>query len=97
MIDKIKKCRINLGQKDGEEKGFTASEFQEAKECGWEKQFRYYDGEKKVYYTPSEAEEKELKRVNRTPKTTPYGRKNEMVEYWNDKEAVRLDSNRTAF
>ena len=75
-------------KKDGEEKGFTASEFQEAKECGWEKQFRYYDGEKKVYYTPSEAEEKELKRVNRTPKTTPSGRKNEMVEYWNDKDRI---------
>lgn len=77
-----------LCKKDGEEKAFTASEFRAAKEDGWEKQFRYYEGKQKVYYTPSEAEEKELERVNRTPKTTPYGRKNETVEYWNSKDRI---------
>ena len=74
-----------LCKKDGEERAFTASEF---KEEGWEKQYRYYEGKQKVYYTPSEAEEKELERVNRTPKTTPYGRKNETVEYWNSKDRI---------
>ena len=77
-----------LCKKDGEEKAFTASEFRVAKEDGWEKQYRYYEGKQKVYYTPSEAEEKELERVNRTPKTTPYGRKNETVEYWNSKDRI---------
>lgn len=77
-----------LCKKAGEERAFTASEYREAKEDGWEKQYRYYEGKQKVYYTPSEAEEKELERVNRTPKTTPYGRKNETVEYWNSKDRI---------
>lgn len=77
-----------LCKKDDEERAFTAAEFRAAKEDGWEKQFRYYEGKQKVYYTPSEAEEKELERVNRTPKTTPYGRKNETVEYWNSKDRI---------
>ena len=77
-----------LCKKDGEEKAFTASEYRAAKEDGWEKQYRYYEGKQKVYYTPSEAGEKELERVNRTPKTTPYGRKNETVEYWNSKDRI---------
>lgn len=77
-----------LCKKDGEERAFTAAEFRVAKEDGWEKQYRYYEGKQKVYYTPSEAEEKELERVNRTPKTTPYGRKNETVEYWNSKDRI---------
>lgn len=77
-----------LCRKDGEERAFTAAEFRAAKEDGWEKQYRYYEGKQKVYYTPSEGEEKELERVNRTPKTTPYGRKNETVEYWNSKDRI---------
>lgn len=77
-----------LCKKDGEERAFTAAEFRVAKEDGWEKQYRYYEGKQKVYYTQSEAEEKELERVNRTPKTTPYGRKNETVEYWNSKDRI---------
>lgn len=85
----VKKSEVEyLCKKDGEERAFTASEFRAAKEDGWEKQFRYYEGKQKVYYTPSEAEEKELERVNRTPKTTPYGRKNETVEYWNSKDRI---------
>ena len=34
--------------KDGEEKGFTASEFKDAQKEGWEKQYRYKAGKKKV-------------------------------------------------
>ncbi len=77
-----------LCKKDDEERAFTAAEFRVAKEDGWEKQYRYHEGKQKVYYTPTEAEEKELERVNRTPKTTPYGRKNETVEYWNSKDRI---------
>lgn len=77
-----------LCKKDGEERAFTAQEFKEAKEDGWEKQYRYYEGKQKVYHTATEAAEKELERVNRTPKTTPYGRKNETVEYWNSRDRI---------
>ncbi len=75
-------------KKDGEEKALTAIEFNTLKDDGWEKQYKYYDGDKKSYYTPSEAKEKELERVNRSPKTTPYGRKNKIVEYWNSKDRI---------
>lgn len=77
-----------LCKKNGEERAFTALEYRKAKEDGWEKQYRYYEGKRKIYYTPFEAKEKKLERVNRTPKTTPYGRKNKIVEYWNSKDRI---------
>ena len=77
-----------LCMKDGEEKGFTAEEFQKAKLEGWEKQFEFIDGKKKVWLPASIGNERELKRVNRTPKTSQYGRKNPTVEFWNSDERV---------
>ncbi len=74
--------------KDGEEKGFTAEEFKEAKEDGWEKQYKYTEGKKKVWLTAEEGQERGLERVNRSPKTTPYGRKNEIIEYWDSKDRI---------
>ena len=74
--------------KDGEEKGFTAEEFKKAKEDGWEKQYKYYEGKKKIWLTAKEAKERGLERVNRSPKTTPFGRKNELVEYWTSKDRI---------
>ena len=44
--------------KNGEEKGFTASEFKTAQKQGWEKQYRYKVGKKKEYLTSSVAQEK---------------------------------------
>ena len=44
--------------KDGKEKGFTAAEFKEAQKEGWEKQYRYQAGKKKIYLAPSAALEK---------------------------------------
>ena len=44
--------------KNGEEKGFTATEFKTAQKDGWEKQYRYKVGKKKVYMTASVAQEK---------------------------------------
>lgn len=35
--------------KDGEERGFTAAEFKQAQADGWEKQYQYKVGKKKVY------------------------------------------------
>lgn len=74
--------------KDGEEKGFTAEEFKEAKEDGWEKQYKYTEGKKKIWLTAEEGQERGLERVNRSPKTTPYGRKNEIIEYWDSKDRI---------
>ncbi|MBP3805932.1 MAG: MobA/MobL family protein [Oribacterium sp.] len=74
--------------RDGEEKGFTAQEFKEAKEDGWKKQYKYTEGKKKVWLTAEEGQERGLERVNRSPKTTPYGRKNEIIEYWDSKDRI---------
>lgn len=77
-----------LCRRGNEEKGFTASEFKVAKEQGWEKQYKYLDGRKKVWLTATEGKEHGLERVNRSPRTTPYGRKNAIVEYWNSKDRI---------
>ncbi len=74
--------------KDGEEKGFTAEEFKQAKEDGWEKQYKYVDGKNRIWLPAEEGQARGLERVNRSPKTTPYGRKNEVIEYWNSKDRV---------
>lgn len=77
-----------LCKKNGEERGFTADEYKTAKTEGWEKQYRYWEGKRKIYYTATEAKKKDLERVNRTPKTTPYGRKNSKIEFWNSKDRI---------
>ena len=51
--------------KDGEEKGFTASEFKTAQKQGWEKQYRYKVGKKKEYLTSSVAQEKGYERIDK--------------------------------
>lgn len=74
--------------KDGEEKGFTASEFKDAQKEGWEKQYRYKAGKKKVYLTPSAAQEKGYERIDKHPKSTRYGRQNPISEQWNSDEQL---------
>lgn len=76
--------------KDGEEKGFTASEFKDAQKEGWEKQYRYKAGKKKVYLTPSAALEKGYERIDKHPKSTRYGRQNPISEQWNSEEQLCL-------
>ena len=76
--------------KDGEEKGFTASEFKDAQKEGWEKQYRYKAGKKKVYLTPSAAQEKGYERIDKHPKSTRYGRQNPISEQWNGEEQLCL-------
>lgn len=86
-----KKSRVEYICKRGEEEqAFTADEYKEAKKEGWEKQFRYYEDGKKVYYTSSVGEEKGLERVSNNPKTTPYGRQNDKVKKWNSREQVKV-------
>ena len=74
--------------RNGEEKGFTATEFKTAQVDGWEKQYHYKVGRKKVYMPPSEAEKHGYERANKHPKSTKYGRQNPIAERWNSDEQL---------
>ena len=74
--------------RDGEERGFTAAEFKAAQADGWEKQYPYKVGKKKVYMAPSAAEAQGLVRVSKHPKSTKYGRQNPIAEKWNSDEQI---------
>ena len=74
--------------KDGEEKGFTADEFKAAQTEGWEKQYQYKVGKKKVYMASSVAEAQGYERVSKYPKSTKYGRQNPIAERWNSEEQL---------
>lgn len=74
--------------RNGEEQGFTADEFKTAQTEGWEKQYQYKVGKKKVYMTASAAEEKGYERVSKYPKSTKYGRQNPIAERWNSEEQL---------
>ena len=74
--------------RDGEERGFTASEFKAAQTDGWEKQYPYKVGRKKVYMPPSEAEKHGYERANKHPKSTKFGRQNPIAERWNSEEQL---------
>lgn len=76
--------------KDGEERGFTAAEFKQAQADGWEKQYQYKVGKKKVYMTPSAAQAQDYERVSKYPKSTKYGRQNPITERWNSDEQLVL-------
>ena len=77
-----------LCMKNGEERGFTAAEFRTAQNEGWEKQYPYKVGKKKVYMTPSAAEAQGFVRADKHPKSTRYGRQNPISEHWNSEEQL---------
>ena len=74
--------------RNGEERGFTAAEFKAAQADGWEKQYPYKVGRKKVYMPPSEAEKHGYERANKHPKSTKFGRQNPIAEKWNSDEQL---------
>ena len=76
--------------KNGEEQGFTADEFKIAQTDGWEKQYQYKVGRKKVYLPPSEAENHGYERASKHPKSTKFGRQNPIAERWNSEEQLVL-------
>ncbi|MER2149786.1 MAG: MobQ family relaxase, partial [Ruminococcus sp.] len=76
--------------KNGKEKGFTSSEFLSAKSEGWEKQYQYFVGKKKVYLPPSEAEKHGYERVNKYPKSTRFGRQNPIAARWNSDQQLMI-------
>ena len=74
--------------KDGEERGFTASEFKAAQAEGWEKQYPYKVGKKKVYMASSVAQVHGYVRMDKHPKSTRYGRQNPISARWNSEEPL---------
>ena len=76
--------------RDGEERGFTAAEFKSAQAGGWEKQYQYKVGRKKVYMAPSIAEAQGYERASKYPKSTKYGRQNPISARWNSEEQLVL-------
>lgn len=76
--------------KNGEERGFTAAEFKNAQADGWEKQYQYLVGDKKMYMAPSKAEKHGYERANKYPKSTKFGRQNPITERWNSEEQLFL-------
>ena len=74
--------------KDGEERGFTAAEFKAAQAEGWEKQYPYKVGKKKVYMAPSAAQAHGYVRAEKHPKSTRYGRQNPISAQWNSEEQL---------
>ena len=74
--------------RNGEEKGFTSSEYAKAVFEGWEKQYPYMVNGKKKYLPPSQAEGYE--RASKYPKSTKYGRQNPISERWNSDEQLIL-------
>ena len=81
--EKEYRCKLS-----GEEKGFTAAEFLQAKAQGWEKQYQYYIGKKKGYLPPSEADRHGYERASKYPKSTKYGRQNPITARWNSDEQL---------
>ena len=69
-------------------KNMTAEEFRAAKLQGWEKEYQYWEGKKKIWMTPSEAFSRNLVRVSKNPRSTPYGRRDAQMERWNSTEAL---------
>ena len=74
--------------RNGEERGFTATEFKAAQADGWEKQYPYKVGRKKVYMPPSEAEKHGYERASKHAKSTKFGRQNPIAERWNSEEQL---------
>ena len=76
--------------RDGEEMGFTSAEFKVAQADGWEKQYQYKIGRKKVYMAPSAAEAAGYERASKMPKSTRFGRQNPIAARWNSDEQLVL-------
>ena len=74
--------------RNSEKRGFTAVEFKTAQHDGWEKQYQYNVGKKKVYVALSQAGN--LERVSKNPKSSKFGRQNPISQRWNSEEQIVL-------
>lgn len=75
--------------RNGEERGFTAAEFKEARNDGWQKQYPYLVGKKKVYMPTAEGEAHGYERASKYAKSTKYGRQNPITARWNSEEQLQ--------
>lgn len=79
-----------LCARNGEERSYTSAEFKTAQADGWEKQYQYKVGKKKVFMPSSVAETHGYERVSKYPKSTKYGRQNPISARWNSDEQLVL-------
>lgn len=79
-----------LCRKADEERGFTAQEFLQAKEDGWEKQYKYRSAAGvSAWLTPTQAaREPGWKRCSKQPKAAKFGRQNPLCARWNSPEQL---------
>lgn len=79
-----------LCRKADEERGFTAQEFLQAKEDGWEKQYKYKNtAGVSAWLTPTQAErEPGWERCSKQPKAAKFGRQNPLCARWNSPEQL---------
>lgn len=81
------KCQnAYLCRKDNSEKSFTSLTIKEAEADGWQKQYQYKVGRKKVWLTKEAAEKKGLSRISKQPKTEKI--QNPVLAEWNSKDAL---------
>ena len=79
-----------LCRKADEERGFTAQEFLQAKEDGWERQFKYRNtAGVSAWLTPTQAaREPGWGRCSKQPKAAKFGRQNPLCARWNSPEQL---------
>ena len=79
-----------LCRKADEERGFTAQEFLQAKEDGWEKQYKYKNtAGVSAWLTPTQAaHEPGWERCSKQPKAAKFGRQNPLCARWNSPEQL---------
>lgn len=79
------KSQLNyLCRKDNEEKSIPSSAIKEAE--GWQKQYQYRIGKKRVWMTKEAAEQKDLKRISKAPKSEKV--QNQITADWNSKDSL---------
>ena len=79
-----------LCRKADGERGFTAQEFLQAKEDGWEKQYKYKNASGvSAWLTPTQAaREPGWERCSKQPKAAKFGRQNPLCARWNSPEQL---------
>ena len=79
-----------LCRKADKERGFTAQEFLQVKEDGWEKQYKYKNAAGvSAWLTPTQAAcEPGWERCSKQPKAAKFGRQNPLCARWNSPEQL---------
>lgn len=75
-----------LCRKGNEEKPIPAADMKQAEQEGWQKQYQYKIGKKKIWLTPTSAEKRDLIRVDKNPKSECI--QNQIIAEWNSKNSL---------